>query len=343
MRRRLTDAGYREVKTPAGRRPQALGGLRPLGKVPREHVHHRDRRGTCQREAGQRAEADELPLPRADLQPGAQVLSRPAAAHGRERLVPPLRGLGRHARPDARARLHPGRCPHLLHRGPDRGRDGPVHRASVGSIYRDFGFASFDIKFSTRPEVRVGSDEIWDKAEAALEAAIRKVTNDYEVDPGEGAFYGPKLDFKLTDAIGREWQCGTFQADFVLPERLGASTWRPTASKRRPVMLHRAILGSYRALHGHPDRELCRALPALAGAAAGGGRDHRLGCRRICREVAERTDRRRACGSRWTRATRRSTTRNSGENVAPCLTSSNVGAHRDVCGIARREVMRWDV
>ena len=115
----------------------------------------------------------------------------------------------------------------------------------LSDVYRDLGFPSFDIKFSTRPEVRVGSDEIWDKAEAALESAVRKVTNNYEVDPGEGAFYGPKLDFKLTDAIGREWQCGTFQADFNLPDRLEAEYVAPDGSKQRPVMLHRAILGSF--------------------------------------------------------------------------------------------------
>jgi len=115
----------------------------------------------------------------------------------------------------------------------------------LGSVYRDLGFESFDIKFSTRPEQRVGSDEIWDKAEAALEAAVRKVTNDYEIDPGEGAFYGPKLDFKLTDAIGREWQCGTFQADFNLPQRLDAEYVDADGEKKRPVMMHRAILGSF--------------------------------------------------------------------------------------------------
>lgn len=115
----------------------------------------------------------------------------------------------------------------------------------LSSIYRDTGFPTFDIKFSTRPEVRVGSDEVWDKAESALEAAIRKVTNDYEVDPGEGAFYGPKLDFKLTDAIGREWQCGTFQVDFNTPERLDATYITPDGDKQTPVMLHRAILGSF--------------------------------------------------------------------------------------------------
>ncbi|MFP4274265.1 MAG: threonine--tRNA ligase [Paracoccaceae bacterium] len=115
----------------------------------------------------------------------------------------------------------------------------------LSGVYRDLGFESFDIKLSTRPEIRVGSDEVWDKAEAALEKAILSVRNDYEVDPGEGAFYGPKLDFKLTDAIGREWQCGTFQADFNLPERLDAAYIGADGEKHRPVMLHRAILGSF--------------------------------------------------------------------------------------------------
>ena len=115
----------------------------------------------------------------------------------------------------------------------------------LSSIYKDLGFEKFDIKFSARPETRVGSDEVWDKAEAALEAAVKQVTDDYEVDPGEGAFYGPKLDFKLTDAIGREWQCGTLQADFNLPERLDAEYVAEDSSKKRPVMMHRAILGSF--------------------------------------------------------------------------------------------------
>jgi threonyl-tRNA synthetase len=115
----------------------------------------------------------------------------------------------------------------------------------LSRVYHDLGFAKFDVKLSTRPEVRAGSDETWDRAEAALEAAVRKVTDDFVIDPGEGAFYGPKLDFKLTDAIGREWQCGTFQCDFVLPERLDAVYVGPDGGKHRPVMLHRAILGSF--------------------------------------------------------------------------------------------------
>ncbi|MBC6436619.1 MAG: threonine--tRNA ligase [Rhodobacteraceae bacterium] len=115
----------------------------------------------------------------------------------------------------------------------------------LSGVYQDVGFAGFDIKFSTRPEMRVGSDKIWDKAEEALENAILGVRSDYEVDPGEGAFYGPKLDFKLTDAIGRDWQCGTFQVDFNLPARLDATYVGPDGGKHRPVILHRTILGSF--------------------------------------------------------------------------------------------------
>ena len=115
----------------------------------------------------------------------------------------------------------------------------------LSSVYRDLGFEKFDIKLSTRPEVRVGSDEIWDKAENALQKAIEGLGLPYEINPGDGAFYGPKLDFKLTDAIGREWQCGTFQADFNLPVRLDAEYVGEDGMKHRPVMLHRAVLGSF--------------------------------------------------------------------------------------------------
>ncbi len=115
----------------------------------------------------------------------------------------------------------------------------------LSSVYRDLGFARFDIKLSTRPEVRVGSDEVWDKAETGLAQAIEKAGYPYTVNPGDGAFYGPKLDFKLTDAIGREWQCGTFQADFNTPVRLQAEYVGEDGAKHAPVMLHRAILGSF--------------------------------------------------------------------------------------------------
>ncbi len=115
----------------------------------------------------------------------------------------------------------------------------------LASVYRDLGFESFEIMFATRPEKRVGSDESWDRVEAALEAAIKATGNAYTPDPGEGAFYGPKLDFKLTDAIGRVWQLGTFQVDPNLPERLGAGYIAADGDKHRPYMLHRAILGSF--------------------------------------------------------------------------------------------------
>ncbi|HQT38401.1 MAG TPA: threonine--tRNA ligase [Acidocella sp.] len=112
-------------------------------------------------------------------------------------------------------------------------------------VYQDFGFESFAIKFSDRPEVRAGSDEVWDRAEAALKSACATAGVDYVLNPGEGAFYGPKLEFVLRDAIGRDWQCGTLQVDFVLPERLDAEYVTTDSSRARPVMLHRAILGSF--------------------------------------------------------------------------------------------------
>ena len=112
------------------------------------------------------------------------------------------------------------------------------------SIYRDFGFANVHIKFSDRPDKRVGSDEVWDKAEAALKHAIDAAGQPWALNPGEGAFYGPKLEYTLRDAIGRDWQCGTLQVDFNLPARLGAFYIGPDGEKRTPVMLHRAMFGS---------------------------------------------------------------------------------------------------
>jgi threonyl-tRNA synthetase len=112
------------------------------------------------------------------------------------------------------------------------------------SVYRDFSFEQVAVKFSDRPAIRAGSDEVWDRAEAALKKAVEAAGLSYVLNPGEGAFYGPKLEFVLKDAIGREWQCGTLQVDFVLPERLDASYVGEDGAKHRPVMLHRAILGS---------------------------------------------------------------------------------------------------
>jgi len=113
------------------------------------------------------------------------------------------------------------------------------------SVYKDLGFEDVIVKFSDRPEVRAGSDETWDKAERALQDATTATGLETELNTGDGAFYGPKLDFVLRDAIGRDWQCGTLQVDFVLPERLDAHYIGEDGEKHRPVMLHRAILGSF--------------------------------------------------------------------------------------------------
>ena len=112
-------------------------------------------------------------------------------------------------------------------------------------IYSDFGFKDVAVKFSDRPEVRAGDDSVWDKAEGALKDAVDAAGLNYTLNPGEGAFYGPKLEFILRDAIGRDWQCGTLQVDFVLPEKLDAEFVAEDGKKHRPVMLHRAILGSF--------------------------------------------------------------------------------------------------
>jgi threonyl-tRNA synthetase len=117
--------------------------------------------------------------------------------------------------------------------------------ALLDAIYRDLGFADYQVKLATRPDQRVGTDEEWDRAEADLEAALKQTGLDYEVLPGEGAFYGPKLEFHLADAIGRTWQCGTLQLDPQMPQRLDATYIASDGEKRHPLMLHRAILGTF--------------------------------------------------------------------------------------------------
>ena len=131
----------------------------------------------------------------------------------------------------------------------------------LSGIYKDLGFEKFSVKFSDRPEKRSGSDVVWDKAEAALLAATRAAGIEPTLNPGEGAFYGPKLEFVLTDAIGRDWQCGTHQVDFVLPERLDATYIGSDGAKHRPVMLHRATLGSFERFIGILIEEHAGKLP----------------------------------------------------------------------------------
>jgi threonyl-tRNA synthetase len=120
----------------------------------------------------------------------------------------------------------------------------------IQQIYNDFGFDHVTVKFSDRPERRVGSDEIWDHAEEALKTALNELQVEWTLNPGEGAFYGPKLEFVLRDAIGRDWQCGTVQVDLNLPERLGATYVDADGSRKHPVMIHRALFGSLERFYG---------------------------------------------------------------------------------------------
>ncbi|MCZ6525916.1 MAG: threonine--tRNA ligase [Gammaproteobacteria bacterium] len=129
-------------------------------------------------------------------------------------------------------------------------------------VYADFGFTDLIIKLATRPEQRVGSDAIWDKAEQALEVALNETAIAWTLNPNEGAFYGPKIEFSLKDSIGRVWQCGTIQVDFSMPERLGAYYVDEASEKQTPVMLHRAILGSMERFIGILIEEYAGALPA---------------------------------------------------------------------------------
>ncbi len=134
--------------------------------------------------------------------------------------------------------------------------------ALLQKVYADFGFTEILYKVATRPEKRIGSDEVWDKAEDALMESLRRTGCEYEVTPGEGAFYGPKIEYTLKDAIGRHWQCGTIQVDFSMPERLGAEYVDANDQRRTPVMLHRAILGSFERFIGMLIENHAGALPA---------------------------------------------------------------------------------
>ena len=184
---------------------------------------------------------------------------------------------------------------HIFCREDQITEEGVAFCALLASVYRDLGFDKFRIKFSDRPAKRAGSDAVWDQAEAALMEATRAAGYEVELNPGEGAFYGPKLEFVLTDAIGRDWQCGTFQVDFVLPDRLGATYVGEDGERHRPVMLHRAILGSFERFIGILIEDSAGKLPLwLAPVQVGRGDDH-VRCRRLCRGGAEAAGGGRAC------------------------------------------------
>ena len=137
-----------------------------------------------------------------------------------------------------------------------------AYTALLQKVYRDFGFSEIIYKVATRPEARIGSDDIWDKAEAALIESLRRSDCTFEISPGEGAFYGPKIEYTLKDAIGRQWQCGTIQVDFSMAERLGAEYVAESGERHAPVMLHRAIVGSFERFIGILIEQHAGALPA---------------------------------------------------------------------------------
>jgi threonyl-tRNA synthetase len=137
-----------------------------------------------------------------------------------------------------------------------------AYTALLQKVYKDFGFEHIVYKVATRPDARIGSDAIWDKAEAALVESLRRSGCEFEISPGEGAFYGPKIEYTLKDAIGRPWQCGTIQVDFSMPERLDAVYVAEDSSRRHPVMLHRAIVGSLERFIGILIEQHAGALPA---------------------------------------------------------------------------------
>ena len=147
--------------------------------------------------------------------------------------------------------------------------------ALLASVYRDFGFDSFRVKFADRPDERAGDDATWDRAEAACARLCAMAGVAFELNPGEGAFYGPKLEFVLRDAIGRDWQCGTLQVDFVLPGAVGRQLRLRRQQPPAPGDAASGDIGQLRTVPGHPDRAIRRSLPALAGAGAGGGGEHR--------------------------------------------------------------------
>jgi threonyl-tRNA synthetase len=137
-----------------------------------------------------------------------------------------------------------------------------AYTALLQKVYRDFGFNEIIYKVATRPDKRVGADALWDKAEFALMEAMRRSNCEFEVSPGEGAFYGPKIEYTLKDAIGRQWQCGTMQVDFNTAERLGGEYVTESSGRAHPVMLHRAIVGSLERFIGILLEQHAGALPA---------------------------------------------------------------------------------
>ena len=267
MRRVYRDNGYQEVRCPQILDRSALGELRALGELPGQHVHHRIG------EPRLRGEADELPGPRPDLQQGLRSYRDLPLRYGefgschRNEPSGALHGL-------MRVRGFTQDDGHIFCTEEQILAECVAFTALLQKVYRDFGFNDIIYKVATRPGKRIGADE-WDKAEHALQDVadgIGRAT--FEISPGEGAFYGPKIEYSLKDGIGRVWQCGTMQVDFCMPGRLGRRVCRRGQRAPDPgdaAPRDRRLVG---ALHRHPDRALCRRVAALARADPGGGDEH---------------------------------------------------------------------
>ncbi len=238
MRRRQTGLGLLGGQLSGHAGSGALGAVGALGEVRRPHVRHRDAR-----RAHLCLQADELSGPRTDLQAWLEELSRSAAQDRRVRQGASLRAVGRAAWAAARAAFHARRRAYLRHRGPDYRGMRQAERADAVDLSRfRLHRCAHQILGPTGQAGR--GRRHWDKAEAALKRAVEVAGLAYELNPGEGAFYGPKLEYVLRDAIGRDWQCGTIQVDLNLPGRLGAFYIAPDGDKTVPVMIHRAMFGS---------------------------------------------------------------------------------------------------
>ena len=295
MRRKIDGAGYREVKTPQVMDARQWEQSGHWGKyrenmfvIPDEVPNTEDEGPIVSGEADWMAlKPMNCPAHVLIFKQGIKSYRDLPLADLRERLLSPQRAARRAARPDARAPVHAGRRAHLLPRGSDRRPRSRKFCELADGVYKDFGF-TYAVKLALRPDQRFGSDEDWDKAEDELRQAVvdAGMANDeygWEELPGEGAFYAPKLEWHLTDAIGRTWQVGTIQSDRVLPERLDASYIGEDGEKHRPVMLHRAIFGSYERFIGILIEHYAGTPAGLARPGAGGGGDDRVRRRRLCR------------------------------------------------------------
>ena len=239
MREVLLPGRLRRGEDAAHLQQGAVGNVRPLGALPPEHVPHRARK------ARQMAmKAMNCPGHYAALRERGPQLSRPAAALPRADAAAPQRSVGRAVRPDPRPAVLAGRCALLRDAGADRRGGRAAARAGAARLRATSGCRTRP-KLSTRPAEFLGEIATWDHAEAQLKAALESAGQAYTLNEGDGAFYGPKIDFDVTDAIGRKWQCATIQLDYQMPQRFDLKYIGADNAEHRPVVIHRAIFGSF--------------------------------------------------------------------------------------------------